>query len=99
MMKSKGEWFERFKEFRAFVETQSEHEIKTFRWMRGGDSISKDFEVFWMENDIESTPQDIGLAEVANQIVAAMAKRMFKPQKLKKLLWTEVVENAVYILN
>jgi hypothetical protein len=29
-MKSKGEWFERFKEFQAFVKSQSEHEIKAF---------------------------------------------------------------------
>ena len=30
MMKSIREWFERFKEFRAFVEKQSKHEIKAF---------------------------------------------------------------------
>ena len=30
MMKSKGEWIERFKEFQSFVEMQSEHEIKVF---------------------------------------------------------------------
>lgn len=30
MMKSKEEWIERFKEFRSFVEMQSEHEIKVF---------------------------------------------------------------------
>lgn len=30
MMKYKGKWFERFKEFQAFVEMQSKHEIKEF---------------------------------------------------------------------
>ena len=31
MLKSKGECFERFEEFNALVETQSEHKIKAFR--------------------------------------------------------------------
>ena len=64
-MKCKGEWFERFKEFQAFVETQSEYKIKAFRWMSGGDFISKDFEAFFMEHGIESTPQHIGPAGCA----------------------------------
>ena len=45
MINSKGEWFERFKEFQAFAEMQSEHEIKAFQLMSGWDFISKDFEV------------------------------------------------------
>ena len=47
-MESKGEWCERFKEFQAFVQTHLEHKIKAFLWMYRNDSISKDFEVFFM---------------------------------------------------
>ena len=47
MMKSKGEWFERLKEFQGSIETQFEHKIKVFQWMCIEDSISKDFEVFF----------------------------------------------------
>ena len=41
MTKYKGLWFERYKEFQAFVEIQLEYEIKAFQWMYGGDFISK----------------------------------------------------------
>lgn len=51
--------------------------------MSRGDSISKDFEVFFMEHDIGSTSQDIGLAECAIQIVVVMPKRMLKAQSSK----------------
>ena len=46
IMKSKGKWFERLKEFGAFVKMQLEHEIKAFRWMSGGDSILKEIDFF-----------------------------------------------------
>ena len=44
-------------------------------------------------------PQDIGPIGCASQTVVAITKRMFKAQKLEKLLWTEAVANAVYALN
>ena len=98
-MKCKGEWFERFKEFQALVETQSEHKIKAFRCMSGGDFISKEFEGFLMEHGIESTPRHIGPAGCAIQSIVAMAKRMLEARKLEKSLWAEAVANAVYTLN
>jgi hypothetical protein len=49
MIKSKGQWFENFMEFQAFVEIQSKHEIKVFQWMNEGDSILRGFEVFLIE--------------------------------------------------
>ena len=98
-MKCKGEWFERFKEFQALVETQSGHKIKAFRCMSGGDFISKEFEAFLMERGIENTPQYIGPAGCAIQSIVAMAKRMLEARKLEKSFWAEAVANAVYTLN
>ena len=98
-MKCKGEWFERFKEFQALVETQSEHKIKAFRCMSGGDFISKEFEGFLMERGIESTPRHIGPAGCAIQSIVAMAKRMLEARKVEKSFWAEAVANAVYTLN
>ena len=43
MIKTKGEWFERFKEFQAFVKTQSEYDIKAFWWMSIENSVLKYF--------------------------------------------------------
>jgi transposase InsO family protein len=43
LLKSKGECLEKFKEFKALVETQSEHKIKVFRSDNGGEYISKGY--------------------------------------------------------
>ncbi len=40
----RGECLEKFKEFKALVETQSDHKIKVFRLDNGGEYISKGFQ-------------------------------------------------------
>ena len=42
VLKSKGDCFKKFKVFKALVETQPEHKIKTFWSENGGKSVSKD---------------------------------------------------------
>lgn len=59
----------------------------------------KDFEAFLIEHSIESTPQNIGPLECANQTFVAMEKCMLKAQKLEKLFWIEIMTNTVYTLN
>ena len=98
-MKYKGEWCERFKEFQALVETQSNYEIKAFWCMSGGNFILKEFEAFFMERGIESMPQYIGPTGCAIQSIVAIPKRMHVARKLKKSFWAEAVANAVYTLN
>ena len=59
MLKSKNDCFEKFKEFKAHVDTQSEHKIKTFRSDNSGEFISKVFNFFLKDHRIEnqmSTP-------------------------------------------
>ena len=46
VLKSKGEVFAKFVEFKALVEKQSEHKIKAFRSDNGGEFTSKAFERF-----------------------------------------------------
>ena len=67
--------------------------------MNGGDSISKDFEAFLKEHNIENTPQDIGPLKWAIQIIVAMTKSMLEVLKFEKSLWMEAVANVVYTLN
>lgn len=76
---------------------QSKYEIKAFWWIKGGHSISKDFEVFLMRHIVESKPQDLGPTKCAIQTINAVIKCMLEVQKLEKLLWSEAVANAVYI--
>jgi len=59
LLKSKGECLENFKEFKALVETQSDHKIKVFRSDNGGEYISNGFQGFLKAHGIEkqtSTP-------------------------------------------
>jgi transposase InsO family protein len=73
LLKSKGECLEKFKELKAFVETQSKHKIKVFRSDNGGEYISKGFECFLKAHDIEKQsstpyrPQQNRVAERANR--------------------------------
>jgi transposase InsO family protein len=52
VLKTKDECFIRFNEFKALVETQSEHKIKAFRSDNGGEFMSKVFMKFLVEHGI-----------------------------------------------
>jgi hypothetical protein len=105
LLKSKGECLEKFKEFKALVETQSEHKIKVFRSDNGGEYISKGFQGFLKAHGIEKQtftpyrPQQNGVAERANRTLVEMARSMLHAQNLKKSLWAEAVVNAAYTRN
>ena len=100
MLKAKGECLEKFKEFKALVETQSDHKIKVFRSDNGGDYISKGFRRFLKEHGIKKQtstpyrPQQNGVAERANRTIVEMARSMLHAQNLKKSFWAEAVANA-----
>ncbi len=104
-LKTKGECFEKFKEFKALVETQSELKIKAFRSDNGGEFISKAFKQFLKDHGIAKEtstpyrPQQNGVAERANRTIVEMARSMLHAQKLDKSFWAEAVANAVYTRN
>jgi transposase InsO family protein len=105
LLKSKGECLEKFKEFKALVEKQSEYKIKVFRSDNGGEYISKGFQGFLKAHDIEKQtstpyrPQQNGVADRANRTLVEMARSMLHAQNLKKSLWAKAVVNAVYTRN
>ena len=104
-LKTKGECLEKFKEFKALAETQSEHKIKAFRSDNGGEFISKAFRRFLKKHGIERqpstpyTPEQNGVAERANRTIVEMARSMIHAQRLMLSFWAEAVSNAVYIRN
>jgi transposase InsO family protein len=103
--KTKYECFIRFEKFKAFVETQSEHKIKTFRLDNGREFMSKAFMKFLMEHGIAKEtstpywPQQNAVAERANRTIVEMARSMIHAQKLDKSFWAEAVVNTVYTNN
>jgi len=82
LLKSKGECLEKFKEFKALVETQSEHKIKVFRSDNGGEYISKGFKGLFKAHGIEKQtstpyrPQQNEVAKRANCTLVEMARSM-----------------------
>ncbi len=105
LLKSRGECFEKFKEFNALVERQLEYKIKVFRSDNGGEYISKGFKGFLKAHDIEKQtstpyrPQQNRVAKRANCTLMEMARSMLHAQNLKKSLWAEAVVNAAYTRN
>jgi len=88
LLKTKDECFIRFKEFKALVETQSEHKIKAFRSDNGGEFMSKAFIKFLVDHGIAKEtstpyrPQQNGVAERANRTIIEIARSMIHAQKL-----------------
>eukprot|EP00253_Pinus_taeda_P013395 PITA_13395 len=72
-LKKKSEVFDRFKEFKAQVENQTEKKIKVLRTDNGGELCSKEFEEFCKKCGIARqkttpyTPQQNGVAERMNK--------------------------------
>jgi transposase InsO family protein len=81
LLKSKMECLEKFKEFKALVEKQSEYKIKVFWFDNGREHISKGFQGFLKAHGIEKQtstpyrPQQNGVAERANCTLVEMAER------------------------
>jgi transposase InsO family protein len=105
LLKSKRECLEKFKEFKALVETQSEHKLKVFQSDNGREYISKGFKRFLKAYDIEKQtstpyrPQQNGVAERANHTLVEMARSMLHAQSLKKSFWVKAVVNVAYTRN
>ena len=79
----------RFKEFKALVETQSQHKIKVLQSNNSGEYLLKVFQGFLKHHIIEKqtltpyTPLQNGVAERANRTIVEMARSMIHVQYVK----------------
>jgi transposase InsO family protein len=79
-LKTKDEVFNKFQEFKAFVENLSERKIKVLRSENGGEYTSKDFKDFFQEERIKRelttpyNPQHNGVAERNNRSIIEATK-------------------------
>ena len=105
LLKSKGEAFTAFKNFRALVEDGVERKIKTFRTDRGGEFMSAEFINYCEESGIMRhftvpyTPQQNGVVERRNRTLMEMARSYLKEMKLPGMMWGEAVRHSIYVLN
>jgi hypothetical protein len=104
-MKTKGQVFSRFQEFKALVENQTGKKIRVLRSDNGGEYTSKEFMDFCAgegirrELTVPYNPQQNGVAERKNRAIVGAARAMLHDQGLPLFLWAEACYTAVYLQN
>ena len=105
LLKTKGQTFECFKQFKTWIENQSGKKIKRLRADGGGEYTSGDFQEFLKSEGIQwearapNVPEQNGKAERQNYTLMVPTRSMMKAKKLQKSLWGEVLKTAGYIKN
>ena len=104
-LKTKGEVFQRFKEFKVLVENHTSRNIKVLRLENGGEYTKGEFVDFCTSEGIRHeftvpyTPQQNGVAERKNKAIVGAARAMLHDQGLPLFLWAEACNTAVYMQN
>jgi transposase InsO family protein len=104
-LRNKYEVFDRFKEFKALVENQTEKMIKVLRTDNGRDFCGNEFEEFCKKCGIARqkttpyTPQQNGFAKRMNMTLMEKSRCMLSGVGLGKEFWAETVGIACYLVN
>jgi gag-polypeptide of LTR copia-type/Integrase core domain/GAG-pre-integrase domain len=104
-IKNKNETFDKFLEFKAMVENQTNRRIQILRSDRGGEYVNEKFRDYLRQYGIRHqttapySPQQNGIAERFNRTVVEMARTMINSAKMPDSLWAEAVNTAAYIRN
>jgi transposase InsO family protein len=104
-MKTKGQVFSQFQEFKALVENQTGKKIKELRSDNGGEYTSKEFMDFCAREGIRRelivpyNPQQNGVAKRKNKAIVGAVRAMLHDQGLPLFLWAEACYTAVYLQN
>lgn len=104
-LKYKSEAYDKFVEFKNYVETQTERKIKILRTDNGTEYINhqfdRSFKLAGIEHQLTApyTPQQNGVAERFNRTMIERAKCLLFDAKLPKTFWAEAVNMATYLIN
>lgn len=104
-LKSKGQVFSKFVEFKTRVENETEAKIKILRTDNGTEYINKNFEAFCAKYGIihqksaPYSPQQNGVAERYNRTIVEKIRCLLFDAKLSKQFWSEAACAAVDIIN
>ncbi|PKI72007.1 hypothetical protein CRG98_007623 [Punica granatum] len=103
LITKKSDTLEAFKEFKAYVEKESGHQIWTLRTDRGMEYLVGDN--FFKKNGIKhqltarNTPQQNGVAERKNHTIVDMVRTILRAKHLPKHFWVKAIICVVYLLN
>lgn len=104
-LKTKGQAFEKFVDFKKRVENELEKTIKTFRSDNGTEYINNSFKQYIKKNGIQHqnsapySPQQNGVAERMNRTLIEKVRYMLLDAKMSKQFWAEAVQAAANITN
>jgi GAG-pre-integrase domain len=104
-MKQKSEVLAKFKQYKSFVETQTDHKLKKLRVDGGGEFLNKEFKKYLLDNGIQldvttpHSPLQSRIAEHLNQTIVEHAQAMIHQHDLLYSLWKEAVAYATYLKN
>ena len=105
VMKHKSEVFEKFMEWKAFVEKSSGYKVKKLRTDNGGEYVSTEFEGYLKKEGIEhqytipKTPEQNGVSERMNRTLMETVRSMLADSRLPHRFWAEALSTAVYLIN
>jgi transposase InsO family protein len=104
-LRKKSEVFDKFKEFKALVENQTEKKIKVLRTDNGGEFYGNEFKEFCKKCGIARqkttpyTPQQNGVVERMNMTLMEKARSMLSGVGLGQEFWAEAVGTTCYLVN
>ena len=105
MLKSKEHVFEKFKNWKVFVEKQIGKTVKKLRTDNGLEFYNQVFDEFCANEGItrhktvRMTPQQNGLAERMNRTLMDKVRCIMIQAKIPKNLWAEILNTACYLVH
>jgi hypothetical protein len=100
-LKAKSDTFDKFKEYKSFIEKKIGKHIKILRTDNGGEFESLQFEDFCKSAGIKRqltmpyNPQQNGVAERKNRTICEAVKAMMFDQDLPNSLWAEATSTVI----
>jgi hypothetical protein len=104
-LKDKSDTFDKFKEYKTFIEKQIGKHIRILRTDNGGEFESLQFEYFCKSIGIKRqltmpyNPHQNGVVERKNMTICEATKEMMFDQDLPNSLWEEATSTTMYIQN
>jgi hypothetical protein len=104
-LKAKSDTFDKFKEYKAFIQKQTWKHIRTLRTLNGGEFESLQFDYLCKSVGIKRqlampyNPQQNGVVERKNRTICEAVKAIIFYQDLPNYLSVEATSNVVYIQN
>jgi hypothetical protein len=104
-MARKGNAFDRYKQYKAWVKTQHGARLKHLQTDHRGEYLSDDFTVHLKSKGtvwslkVHDTPEENGVSECLNCMLLEHVHAMHLTAGLPKFLWTESIQHTVWLKN